>query len=173
LAISIKAAKGESIEDADDWRKNLKLKYSDQINKPEVTEEVANKIRDIDFKSLLQQIDNELSEFYSIFTSVQWEPSVASYNIPQQGLFVSNIDFYKEFIRVKSSFTIQISLAIQQFLYKIEVYYIKQMEGLPLYKKDFSYTEFITDQNKTDIVNAIGKFLNQFIETHGFTNKML
>ena len=173
LTISIKAAKGESIEDADDWRKNLKLKYSDQINKPEVTEEVANKIRDIDFKSLLQQIDNELSEFYSIFTSVQWEPSVASYNIPQQGLFVSNIDFYKEFIRVKSSFTIQISLAIQQFLYKIEVYYIKQMEGLPLYKKDFSYTEFITDQNKTDIVNAIGKFLNQFIETHGFTNKML
>ena len=173
LAISIKAAKGESIEDADDWRKNLKLKYSDQINKPEVTEEVANKIRDIDFKSLLQQIDNELSEFYSIFTSVQWEPSVASYNIPQQGLFVSNIDFYKEFIRVKSSFTIQITLAIQQFLYKIEVYYIKQMEVLPLYKKDFSYTEFITDQNKTDIVNAIGKFLNQFIETHGFTNKML
>lgn len=173
LTISIKAAKGESIEDADDWRKNLKLKYRDQINKPEVTEEVANKIRDIDFKSLLQQIDNELSEFYSIFTSVQWEPSVANYNNPEQGFFVSNIDFYKEFIRIKSGFTIQIALTIQQFLYKIEVYYIKQMESLPLYKKDLSYTEFITEQDKSDIVNVIGKFLNQFIETHGFTNKML
>jgi len=173
LTISIKAAKSESIEDADDWRKNLKLKYRDQINKPEVTEEVANKIRDIDFKSLLQQIDNELSEFYSIFTSVQWEPSVANYNNPEQGFFVSNIDFYKEFIRIKSGFTIQIALTIQQFLYKIEVYYIKQMESLPLYKKDLSYTEFITEQDKSDIVNVIGKFLNQFIETHGFTNKML
>ena len=173
LTISIKAAKGESIEDADDWRKNLKLKYRDQINKPEMTEEVANKIRDIDFKSLLQQIDNELSEFYSIFTSVQWEPSVANYNNPEQGFFVSNIDFYKEFIRIKSGFTIQIALTIQQFLYKIEVYYIKQMESLPLYKKDLSYTEFITEQDKSDIVNVIGKFLNQFIETHGFTNKML
>lgn len=173
LTISIKAAKGESIEDADDWRKNLKLKYRDQINKPEVTEEVANKIRDIDFKSLLQQIDNELSEFYSIFTSVQWEPSVANYNNPEQGFFVSNIDFYKEFIHIKSGFTIQIALTIQQFLYKIEVYYIKQMESLPLYKKDLSYTEFITEQDKSDIVNVIGKFLNQFIETHGFTNKML
>lgn len=173
LTISIKAAKGESIEDADDWRKNLKLKYRDQINKPEVTEEVANKIRDVDFKSLLQQIDNELSEFYSIFTSVQWEPSVANYNNAEQGFFFSNIDFYKEFIRIKSGFTIQIALTIQQFLYKIEVYYIKQMESLPLYKKDLSYTEFITEQDKSDIVNVIGKFLNQFIETHGFTNKRL
>lgn len=173
LTISIKAAKGESIEDADDWRKNLKLKYHDQINKPEVTEEVANRIRDVDFKSLLQQIDNELSEFYSIFTSVQWEPSVANYNIPEQGYFISNIDFYKEFIRIKSGFTIQIALTIQQFLYKIEVYYIKQMESLPLYKKELSYTESITDQDKTDIVNVIGNHLNRFIETHGFTNKML
>ena len=47
------------------------------------------------------------------------------------------------------------------------------MESLPLYKKDLSYTEFITEQDKSDIVNVIGKFLNQFIETHGFTNKML
>ena len=173
LTISIKAAKGESIEDADDWRKNLKLKYRDQVNKPEVTEEVANKIRDVDFKYLLQQIDNELSEFYSIFTSVQWKPSVANYINPWQGYFISNIDFYKEFIRIKSGFTIQIALTIQQFLYKIEVYYIKQMESLPLYKKELSYTEFITDQDKKDIVNVIGNHLNRFIETHGFTNKML
>ena len=98
---------------------------------------------------------------------------MANYNNPEQGFFVSNIDFYKEFIRIKSGFTIQIALTIQQFLYKIEVYYIKQMESLPLYKKDLSYTEFITEQDKSDIVNVIGKFLNQFIETHGFTNKML
>ncbi len=44
LDISIKAAKGESIEDADDWRKNLKLKFRDMLNKLEVTEEIAKKV---------------------------------------------------------------------------------------------------------------------------------
>ena len=173
LSISIRGAKGENIEDADDWRKNLKLKYRNQINKPEVTEDIANQIRDNDYKSLLQQIDKELSEFYSIFTSVQWEPSVASFSDTDQGYYFANIDFYKEFNRIKSGFTIQITLTIQQFLYKIEVYYIKQMESMPLYKRELSYTEFINDQDKVDIINVIGNLLNRFIETHGFTNKML
>ena len=173
LSISIRGAKGENIEDADDWRKNLKLKYRDKINKPEVTEDIANQIRDNDYKYVLQQIDKELSEFYSIFTSVQWEPSVANFNNPKQGYYYANIDFYKEFNRIKSGFTIQITLTIQQFLYKIEVYYIKQMESMPLYKKELPYTEFITDQDKVDIINVIGNLLNRFIETHGFTNKML
>ena len=42
-----------------------------------------------------------------------------------------------------------------------------------LYKKEYSYLEFMTEQDKIDIINAIGKYLNRFIETHGFTNKML
>lgn len=173
LTISIRGAKGENIEDADDWRKNLKLKYREQLNKPEVTEDIVNQIRDNDYKSVLQQIDKELSEFYSIFTSVQWEPSVANYSNPEQGYYYANIDFYKEFNRIKSGFTIQIALTIQQFLYKIEVYYIKQMESTPLYKKELPYTEFITDQDKVDIINVIGNLLNRFIETHGFTSKLL
>lgn len=173
LTISIRGAKGENIEDADDWRKNLKLKYREQLNKPEVTEDIANQIRDNDYKSVLQQIDKELSEFYSIFTSVQWEPSVANYSNPEQGYYYANINFYKEFNRIKSGFTIQIALTIQQFIYKIEVYYIKQMESMPLYKKELPYTEFITDQDKVNIINVIGNLLNRFIETHGFTSKLL
>ncbi|MFS6556002.1 hypothetical protein VPJ68_11125, partial [Parabacteroides distasonis] len=58
LNISIKAAKGESIEDADDWRKKLKLKYRNEINKPEVTEEIAKKVQE-DFSDLLRLIDNK------------------------------------------------------------------------------------------------------------------
>ena len=174
LDISIKAAKGESIEDADDWRKNLKLKYRDQINKPEVTEEIAKKIEEEDFVSLLKQIDDELSEFYSIFTSVQWEPGVAKYYYEEKGTFYTNMGFYKEFNVINSGFTIQIRLAIQQFLYKVEI--ILQEQGrraVLLYKKELAYTDSITEQDKTDIINKIGGYLNQFIETHGFTNKML
>ena len=39
LIISIKAAHGESIDEADDWRKSLKLKYRDKLNKPALTDE--------------------------------------------------------------------------------------------------------------------------------------
>lgn len=172
LDISIKAAKGESIEDADDWRKNLKLKYRDQINKPEVTEEIAKKIREEDFVGLLKLIDSELSEFYSVFTSVQWKPGVAKY-YENKGTYFSDIGFYKEFNVVNSGFTIRIQLTIQQFLYKIEVLHVKNMHATALYKKELAYTESITEQDKTDIINKIGSYINQFIETHGFTNKML
>lgn len=169
LDISIKAAKGESIEDADDWRKNLKLKYRDQINKPAVTEEIAKKIREEDFIGLLKQIDSELSEFYSVFTSVHWEPGIAKYLQEEENVFFSSINFYKEFNVVKSGFTIQIQLTIQQFLYKIEIWRLKDLIYMQsLYKKEMSYTEFITDQDKADIINKIGSYLNQFIENQGF-----
>ena len=42
-----------------------------------------------------------------------------------------------------------------------------------LQKREFSYIEHITNQDKVDIINIIGNYLNQFIETHDFTNKML
>lgn len=172
LNISIKAAKGEDIEDTDDWRKNLKLKYRDKINKPEVTEDIAKKVQE-DYSCLLKQINEELSEFYSIFTSVKWNPGIAKYFYTENDGFFSNINFYKEFKVIKSGFTIQVNLVIQQFMYKIEVSLVKNMGQVSLYKKELSYTESITEQDKTDIINVIGKYLNRFIETHGFTNKML
>lgn len=167
LEISIKGAKGESIEEADDWKKNLKTKYRDQINKPEITDEVAQKIVTEDYVSLLQLIDNELSEFYSIFTAVNWDPSKANYDVDQDGVYYSNIDFYKEFGNFNSKFTIQIALTTQQFLYRLSVFRIKYEGSIVLYNTEFSYHERISEQDKTNVVNAIGKFLNYFIETKG------
>ena len=174
LTISIRGAKGENIEDADDWRKNLKLKYRDQINKPEATEELVDKIMQKDFIGLLQYIDHELSEFYSVFTSVQWKPSNGNFSTTEQGVCCSDIEFYKEFNVIKTGITLRIRLTIQQFLYRIEVITIKDLYyGQVIYKKEYSYSEFIAEQDQVDIINAIGNFLNQFMETHGFTNKML
>ncbi len=174
LIISIKGAKGESIEDADDWRKNLKLKYSDQINKPEITEEVMKKICEEDFLSIVKQVDHDLSEFYSLFTSVHWDPSNGAFQRVSTGVFRADIVFYKEFNVIKSSITIRLCLTFQQFLYRISISSINSMlYEHTLYKKEYSYSEFITEQDQVDIINVIGNYLNQFIETHGFTNKML
>ena len=172
LIISIKGAKGESIEDADDWRKNLKLKYRDQINKPEITEEVVKKICEEDFLSLVKQVDHDLSEFYSVFTSVHWNPSNGAYQRVGTGVYLADIYFYKEFNIVKSGVTIRINLTFQQFLYRISISSINNMsyESI-LHKRDFSYSDFLTEQDKVDIINVIGNYLNQFIETHGFTSK--
>lgn len=79
LNVCIKAAKGENIEEVDDWKKNLKLKYTNRINKPALTEEIKKNILDNVFQPLLNHIDEELSEFYSLFDSFKWEEGVAQY----------------------------------------------------------------------------------------------
>ena len=167
LTISIKGAKGENISDANDWRKNLKVKYRDQLNKPEVTEEIKKKITE-DFSALLNHINKELSEFYSLFTSIVWDPSNGNFNTDKEGNCYVNIGFTKVFGAIKPGGTIQIRLTIQQFHYKTTVFYFN-WSGLEwvLYNKELSYTEFLSEQDKEDIVNAIGSFLNQFIETKG------
>lgn len=167
LEISIKGAKGENISDANDWRKNLKVKYRDQLNKPEITEEVKNKIEE-DFSALLNHINQELSEFYSLFTSVVWDPSKGDYYADKDGCYYVNIIFTKFFGAIKHGFTLQIRLTIQQFLYKTTVFYFNWsgFESV-LYNKELSYAEFLNEQDKEDFVNAIGSFLNQFIETKG------
>lgn len=169
LEISIKGAKGESIEEADDWRKNLKLKYRNQLNKPEVTEDTEKKVKK-EFSELLKHIDKELSEFYSVFTSVKWNPSNGKFLQHENSYYYTNIGFSKEFGNINAGFIISIRLTVQQFIHKTAVSFGKWgATNIVIYNKELSYTEFLTDQDKEDIVNVIGKLLNQFFETQGFT----
>lgn len=172
LVISIKGAKGESIAEADDWRKNLKLKYCNQINKPERTNDVSKTIEKEHFLPLIQQTDWELSEFYSIFTSVKWHPSRGSYAVSDSGEYYSNIEFYKDFNIFKSCIVIQIALTFQQFLYKLTVLCFEDNTERWLYNKDYSYDQFISEEDRIDVINTIGTYLDNFIETRGgFINK--
>lgn len=155
LTISIKGAKGESIEEADDWRKSLKLKYRNQMNKPEGTEEERKRILDNDFSNLLGYIDNELAEFYSLFTSAYWTKkdgcSFLNLNIEHNG--------------VDTLESVQINITFKQFFYRINVtWFNNEYKESKIYEKEYSYSEFTTEQDKTDIINAIGNQLNQFIE---------
>ena len=169
LEISIKGAKGESIEEPDDWKKKLKTKYRDKINKPEVNEEIEAKVVE-NYSNLLKQLDKELSEFYSVFTAVRWFPSNGEYARDDEGYYYATISFSKEFGNINTNFNVSIRLTIQQFIHKTEVLFNKWGNpGYIIYNKELSYTEFINDQDKEDIVNVIGKLLDQFFETQGFT----
>ncbi len=169
LIISIKAAKGEVIDDADDWRKNLQLKYRDKINKPAITNEILNKIIEDSYRPLLKQIHAELSVFYSIFTSVKWEPGVADYYVSNEmDTYNSNISFTQRSGTKESEVTITIKLTIQQYLYRIDILSIKaSFYSTALYHKEMSYLEFLKESDCEDIVNAIGHRLNDFIESKG------
>lgn len=167
LEISIKCAKGERIDEADDWKKKLKTKYNNKINKPEITDELKDKILYDDFSTLLQNIDKELSEFYSIFTVAKWSPSKAGFDLISTSECCSNIFFQKDFGVIKSDFTIQIQLETQQYLYKLKVVKARFEGAVLLYDKEYSYDEFISDQDKNDVVNAIGQYLVHFIDSNG------
>lgn len=168
LTISIKAAKGENINEADDWKKNLKLKYRDKLNKPAVTEEFVNKILEQDYQPLLNNINSELSEFYSIFSSFVWDPDIAKYAfIANTNTYISTMTVTKATELTYITRIIAIRLIIKQFAYQIEIsltnghaYYNN------LYNKEFSYIESLSEQDRSEIVNAIGNFLNVFLENN-------
>lgn len=168
LIIGIRAAHGENIEDADDWKKNLKLKYRDKLNKPALNDEFLTNVLNNVYQPLLNRIDSELSEFYSIFSAFRWDPDTAQYDFDN----VNNIYSSAMIVTTPTAVTtatmiIAIRLLIQQFAYNIDVSltdgrgYFKS-----LYNKELSYLESLSEQDATDIVNVIGHFLNAFLESN-------
>lgn len=168
LLISIKAAHGESIDEVDDWKKSLKLKYRDKLNKPALTNEFLDNVLNKVYQPLLNRIDSELSEFYSIFSSFIWEPDVAKYVFDKNNnTYISTMTVTKPTMITTATRIVAIRLIVQQFVYKIDIsltngylYYDS------LYNKEFSYLESLSEQDEVDIVNMIGRFLNVFIESN-------
>lgn len=168
LEIGIRGGKGERIEEDDDWRKNLKTKYRNKINLPQATTEVVNKLIDQDFKNLVEQTFSDLSEFFSLFTSVK-NHSIYTESDSEGTLSYKDIFFSKDFGTHHSEFPIRISVICRQFEYILEVLTSTQY-GITsaLYQKHLAYSETITEKEISDIINKIGSFFNDFIETEGF-----
>ena len=168
LIVGIRAAHGENIEDADDWKKNLKLKYRDKLSKPALNDEfLANVLNNV-YQPLLNRIDSELSEFYSIFSAFRWDPDTAQYDFDNvNNIYSSAMIVTKPTVVTTATRIIAIRLLIQQFAYNINVSltngrgYFKS-----LYNKELSYLESLSEQDATDIVNVIGRFLNAFLESN-------
>ena len=168
LILSIKAAHGESIDEVDDWKKSLKLKYRDKLNKPALTNEFLDNVLNKVYQPLLNRIDSELSEFYSIFSSFIWEPDVAKYVFDKNNnTYISTMTVTKPTMITTATRIIAIRLIIRQFVYKIDVSLTNDyLYYDSLYDKEFSYLESLSEQDESDIVNVIGSFLNAFIESN-------
>ena len=168
LLISIRAAKGEDISESDDWRKKLKVKYQNKLNKPELTDDIEADILDRVVPAMLDKIHSELAEFYSIFKSVSWHPNVAQYDIDEaKNRLESSIIFEKEGEKngIDWRMYIDIYVTLQQFECK---YIILSRLSTPysnmLYQKNLSYSDELSEQDIMGMVNAIGRCLNEFLE---------
>lgn len=168
LLISIKAAHGENIDEADDWKKNLKLKYRDKMNKPALTDEFLDNVLNKVYQSLLNRVDSELSEFYSIFSSFYWEPGVAKFDYDERNsTYISTIIFTKPTAVATATRMISIRLTVQQFAYSVDVSLTNgRGHYQSLYNKELSYLETLSEQDEADIVNTIGRYLNDFLESN-------
>lgn len=165
LTICIKAAKGENINESNDWRKRLKMKYIDKINKPELTDDIKNHIID-EYMSILNSINSDLSDFYSIFHSFKWLPAPAQcYTNDDAKPFSSELHYSKEGLTNTYYEHIYIHLYFEQFEYKISIS-LEKGNGTSsiIYYKEFNYNETLSKQDITDTINVIGQSFETFLE---------
>ena len=170
LSLSIKAAKGENITEADDWKKKLKTKYANKINKPALTDEIKADILDNEYSPLLGRIDTELSELYSIFKSARWDKTSSLNDLTQ----VNMINFSVEGEEEDMSTSIYIKIELFQFWYKYSIFSVNNdVIEKSLFSKELTYSDHLTDEDKDKIINAIGNYLYAFVETNGKAQKTL
>ena len=158
LDFRIRAAKGENIDEADD------------INKPERTAEVMDKILYNSFKPLLERIDKELSPFYSVFESVEWKPGKCEFEnaktkVSDEVSFFSLISFKgtTKSLGLAKELPIFILVDFEQFKYGFKVCISNLYVKKELYSSKYYYTQKPSEKDFEDIINSIGNYLvNEF-----------
>ena len=169
LEIRIRAAKGESIEEENDWRKKLLISQANKINQPECNDEYINDVLTNSFTPLLKKIDEDLSQFYSIFSKVSWHPEKAIYIVDTEKLQFGDHEYYStinfEFSQYERC-SIGIGIAFMQFKYVISIVTTDITNRIiMLYSKEYTYNRRPTTSDYNDVVNTIGKRITEFVET--------
>lgn len=174
LTLRIKAAKGDDIEEEDDWQKELKVKFAPKLNLPEKTKDGVNRVMAHVFLPLIRQVNDNLKSYYSIFYSVKWTPGVGKYtqfndidgNVVDD-IYYSSINFtYINSVGNKVECPIFICVEFKQFGYEIAVYTVHyQFRRVPIFCEEYTYTTKDTmgvDSSK-GVTNSIGKHITAFL----------
>lgn len=174
LTIRIKAAKGDEIEEEDDWQKELKVKFAPKLNLPEKTKDGVSRVMAHVFLPLIRQVNDNLKSYYSIFYSVKWTPDVGKYtqfndiqgNVVDD-IYYSSIHFtYINSVGNKVECPIFICVEFKQFGYEIAVYTVHyQFRRAPIFYKEYTYTlnDIMGLDNSKEVTNSIGKHITAFL----------
>lgn len=174
LEIRIRAAKGDDIEEEDDWQKELKVKFAPKLNLPEKNKDSVSIVMAHVFLPLIRQVNDNLKSYYSIFYSVKWTPEVGKYtqfndidgNVIDD-IYYTSIHFtYINSVGNKVECPIFICVEFKQFGYEIAVYTVHyQFRRAPIFCEEYTYTTKDTmgvDSSK-GVTNSIGKHITAFL----------
>lgn len=173
LDTRIRAAKGESIEEKDDWKKSLKLHYGNKLNRPELTAELKSQLLETKFPEMLRYIDNELTPYYSLFTRAGWDNEIGEFdcecdrsNTPDDENYYAQLRLHYQFNNgYEDEHIITIHLRTQQFQYIVDVHIsFFNFPNRRAYEKVFSYNETMGEDIYDEITNIIGRHMAAVIK---------
>ena len=175
LALAVKAAKGESIEEEDDWEKALTLKLRGSEELSLYSEEAVKKVLEKSMYPLAKAIDDKFLKFESFFEKVGkgvygkdggdilGEGGIESLkNCPidyssKNGLIYRQ-EYMKRVLNTDYNFTYFLYCLFEEQRYKMKL--SVGCEKMEIEKK---YNQYLSKSEIKEMVNFVGKELAEFI----------
>ena len=176
LTTCIKAAKGESIEEEEDWSKRLKILAQEMGNKPARTTKLTTQAIRKSFINVAESTISALLAYKSLFFSIE---NTVYYG----GEFKRNAPFnsFKQYAEsstfqraVKIEINIQIAEILSKYIFKPYIlctfhefsYEIKAYNGKETQFIKKSYGVALSEEEVNHIVNFIGQSFADLYETY-------
>lgn len=170
IRLSIKAAKGESIDEQDDWKKELMLIKNQKINAPLYSSTLAKQALKDSFIPLIKKIDEELSVYYELFDKVQFvDNSSRGFDIKKltesqfsvQPKTWCDFRFYKKLIKKGEVFyQFKVAIIFEDHRYIISIISLDE----ELTSLEFSYGTTIDESITNNIISDLGRTFTSFVK---------
>ncbi len=170
IRLSIKAAKGESIDEQDDWKKELILIKNQKINAPLYSSTLAKQALKDSFIPLIKKIDEELSVYYEFFDKVQFvDNSSRGFDIKKltesqfsvQPKTWCDFRFYKKLIKKGEVFyQFKVAIIFEDHRYIISIISLDE----ELTSLEFSYATTIDESITNNIISDLGRTFTSFVK---------
>ena len=174
LMLAVKAAKGENIEEEDDWEKALTLKLRGQ-ELSIYSEEAVKKVLEKSMYPLAKAIDDKFLKFESFFTEVGRIFSGEEYiSIPSLDEIKDNFfnpDFSKNVFHYIAEYKRWILDSSYKFDYQLLCFFEERRYEVELHAGDKKkmtiekkYNQYLSKSEIKEMVNFVGKELAEFID---------
>ncbi len=154
LTVAISAAKGESIDEDEDWKKKLSIELGDKKGAPRRTDELSSEVRSKVYEPLLDRLHDEISQFFPLFSDVKW-----GYETEKSDVFLY------QFIKGINQFCIMRFRFIEEG-YKYTIYIDWEYWGLRGVTCNYSkrYDQKLSEDEIKDIINKVGKKISEYYD---------
>ena len=179
LNISIRAAKGESIDESGDWKKKMKLKLKSLEEAPLFSDAIAKKIAKESMHFLAEKINVSLEEYEQLFTSCA---GFIGYKSGDRLMVLKSLELLEKFDyssdwkllltynktvkAINSKFIVCVNCDFHERDYLITLEVGEERCGLT--KK---YNEFITEDDANNMLDFVGNLFYDFVSTNIIKNE--